>query len=161
MNDADQPQTPRPAAAKSDKVVWASRRIAAPPETIFALLADPARHAEIDGSGTVQAARSDNPTTLSLGAKFGMDMKIGLPYRISNEVVEFEPNRRIAWRHFGHHIWRYDLEPDGDATIVTESFEWGTARFPPFYEWAGYPEKHRKNIAETLVRLERAVTDQA
>ena len=32
------------------------------------------------------------------------------------EVVEFEEDRRIAWRHYGHHIWRYTLEPTDGGT---------------------------------------------
>ena len=93
------------------------------------------------------AGRGGNPERLSLGARFGMDMKLGIPYRITSEVVEFDEDRLIAWRHFGHHIWRYRLEPAEDsetpATTVTESFEWGTARFPPFYEWVKLPGQAR------------------
>ena len=29
-------------------------------------------------------------------------------------MVEFEEGRRIAWRHFAGHIWRYILEPLGE-----------------------------------------------
>lgn len=149
----------RPDSASSDKVVWGTRTIAAPASEIFELLAAPARHAEIDGSDMVQGARPSGPERLSLGAKFGMDMKIfGVPYRISNEVVEFVENERIAWRHIGHHIWRYELTAiDENSTEVTESFEWGTARFPPMYDWVGYPEKHKGSIAKTLERLEAVV----
>ena len=111
-------------------MVSASRVIAASPEAIFDLLADPDQHHVIDGSGTVQAARSGNPTRLTLGAKFGMDMKMGVPYKITNEVVELEENRRIAWRHFGHHIWRYELEPVEGGTKVTESFDWAIPASP-------------------------------
>lgn len=143
---------------KNQRIVSATRRIEASPDAIFDVLVNPARHHEIDGSGTVQAGRSDNPERLSLGAKFGMDMKIIVPYRISNEVVEFEENHLIAWRHFGHHIWRYELEPDGEATVVTESFDWGSARVPIMYELVGYPAKHEKSMAATLERLEAVVT---
>lgn len=152
MNDTAKP---------TDKVVSKTREIAAPASAIFDLLADPRRHAEIDGSDMVQAARPSGPERLSLGARFGMDMKfLGVvPYRISNEVVEFVENERIAWRHFGHHIWRYELEAiDDNTTRVTESFEWGTARFPPIYEWVGYPKQHEKNIAATLERLDAVLT---
>jgi hypothetical protein len=38
---------------------------------------DPAKHPLIDGSGPVKAPRDGNPERLELGAKFGMDMKIG------------------------------------------------------------------------------------
>lgn len=143
-----------PGATDDEKrVVSVERHIAAPAEVIFDLLADPAAHARFDGSGTVVAARADNPDRLQLGARFGMDMRLGLPYRISNEVVEFEENRLIAWRHLGHHIWRYELEPTGGGTLVTESFDWASSRFPPMYEWVGYPAKHQVNMAETLDRL--------
>lgn len=140
------------------RVVSASRVIPASPEAIFDILADPNRHHVIDGSGTVQGARAGNPTRLRLGSKFGMDMKVGVPYRITNEVVEFEEGRRIAWRHFGHHIWRYELEPVEGGTRVTESFDWATSRFPPYYEWMGYPAKHEVNMAKTLERLEQHLT---
>lgn len=145
----------------ADKIVSGTRTINAPAKVIFDLLADPSRHAEIDGSDMVKAARPSGPARLSQGAKFGMDMKIFgvVPYRISNEVVEFVENERIAWRHFGHHIWRYELEAvDESTTKVTESFEWGTARFPPMYEWVGYPKQHEGNIAATLEQLEAVVT---
>lgn len=145
---ADNPPT------TSKRTVSVSRVINATPDAIFDILADPARHHVIDGSGTVQAGRSGNPERLSLGARFGMDMKMGVPYRITNEVVEFDEDRRIAWRHFGHHIWRYELEPVEGGTRVTESFDWSKARFPPFYEWMGYPAKHEVNMARTLERLE-------
>ncbi len=146
---------------KSDKIVSKTRDIAAPASAIFDLLANPTRHEEIDGSDMVQGARPSGPERLSLGARFGMDMKfLGVvPYRISNEVVEFVENERIAWRHFGHHIWRYELEAiDDHTTRVTESFEWGTARFPPVYEWVGYPKQHEQNIAATLERLDAVLT---
>jgi hypothetical protein len=104
--------------------------VKAAPGTIFELLADPRRHGEIDGSGTVQNARLNAPARLSLGATFGMDMKLGVPYRITNTVVEFEENKRIAWRHFGGHVWRYILEPVDGGTQVTEQFDPTTAKIP-------------------------------
>ncbi|MEM9133682.1 MAG: SRPBCC family protein [Actinomycetota bacterium] len=147
------------ASSGDDKIVSATRVIDAEPSVIFDLLADPARHHVFDGSGTVQAGRSNNPERLSMGAKFGMDMKIFfLPYRISSEVVEFVENEAIAWRHLGHHVWRYELEAVEGGTKVTESFNWGVARFPPMYEWVGYPAQHEKNMAETLTRLDEHLT---
>ena len=132
-----------------------SRVIQATPEGIFDLLADPARHADFDGSGMVQKVR-DGSQRLALGSKFGMDMKMGpLPYRVTSTVVEFEENRRIAWAHFGKHRWRYELEPveGGAATEVTETFDWSTAVIPKAIELAGYPKKHPKNMEATLERL--------
>ncbi len=76
-----------------------TRAIPAPDSVIFDLLADPRRHRVFDGSGSVRGARPDGPERLSLSAHFGMEMKIGAPYRIEDVVVEFEQDRRIAWRH--------------------------------------------------------------
>lgn len=141
-----------------ERIVSATRVIDAPAADIFDILADPARHHVFDGSGTVVAGHADNPDRLSLGARFGMDMRIVVPYRMTSEVVEFVENEVIAWRHFGHHVWRYQLEPVEGGTKVTESFNWGVARFPPFYEWVGYPEKHKVNMAESLARLDEHLT---
>ena len=56
-------------------------------------------------------------------------------------------------------MWRYELEEVEDGTRVTESFNWGVSRFPPFYEWVGYPERHRENMTRTLERLDALLTD--
>ena len=137
--------------------VAASRLIAAPAEKIFDLLADPTRHCEFDGTGSVRKARDGAPTRLALGTKFGMEMKIGFKYRITNEVVEFEDNRRIAWRHFGRHVWRYELEPTDAGTTVTETFDWSNARSRKIIELMGYPKKNLKAIEDTLARLASVV----
>ncbi|NND73530.1 MAG: dimethyladenosine transferase [Ilumatobacter sp.] len=143
----------------SDRVVSVSRVIKASPEAIFDVLTDPAKHAEFDGSGTVQQIRGDSER-LQLGSKFGMDMKMGpMPYRISSTVKEFEENRLIAWAHFGKHRWRYELEPvdGGAATEVTESFDWSTSPAKFAIELAGYPKRHPANMEATLERLAELV----
>jgi uncharacterized protein YndB with AHSA1/START domain len=142
----------------SERKVSVSRVINAPAQKIFDVLADPSMHPVIDGSGSVQASRGGNPERLSKGAKFGMNMKIGLPYRIRNTVVEFEDGKRIAWRHIGRHVWRYELEPAEGGTRVTETFDWSNAISPGFIERMGYPKKHPKGMATTLERLEAQVT---
>lgn len=142
----------------TDKKVSVSRDIAAAPEQIFAVLASPAGHAQIDGSGTVVAARPGQPDTLVLGSRFGMSMKLGVPYRMQNTVVEYEENRLIAWQHVGKHRWRYELTPIEGGTRVTETFDWSTARSPRFIELMGYPKKHIPNMERTLERLEQVVT---
>lgn len=142
-------------AAKSDpkKIVGSSRIVKATPGEIFDLLADPSRHPEIDGSGSVKKAQTSAPSRLSLGAKFGMDMKIGMPYKITNEVVEFVENERIAWRHFGGHIWRYVLRPVDGGTEVTEQFDWNGSKSPVVLKVTGSIAKNEKSIVATLERL--------
>ena len=137
------------------KKVTAERVIAAPAEKIFDVLADPSMHSVIDGSGTVKGARG-NSGRLSLGSKFGMSMKAGVPYVMKNTVVEFEENRRIAWWHMAHNIWRYELEPVEGGTRVTETFDWSKSRA----SWMLFnsPEHNDEGIEKTLERLDRFVT---
>ena len=83
----------------------------------------------------------------------------GLPYVIRNRVVEFEADRRIAWRHFGGHRWRYELEPTDDGgTTDTETFDYSryTGLRARRIEVTGFPERNRRGIEQTLVRLRAA-----
>jgi uncharacterized protein YndB with AHSA1/START domain len=141
------------------KQVSTSRVIDADRQRIFDVLADPGLHPVIDGSGTVEDVQDGGPERLSDGARFGMSMKVGAPYRILNTVVEFEEGRRIAWRHFHGHRWRYELEdaPAG-GTRVTETFDWSTARSKLPLELAGIPERNLRGMERTLENLERLVT---
>ncbi len=140
----------------TDRIISDSRVLPFPAEAIFDVLASPAGHVEMDGSGTVQGV-ARGPERLSEGAKFKMKMKLGVPYQMSSTVKEFEENRRIAWAHFGGHRWRYELEPVEGGTKVTESFDWSTSIAPRFIEMAGYPERHKGSLAKTLERLEKVV----
>jgi uncharacterized protein YndB with AHSA1/START domain len=142
--------------------VSASTTVAAPPEVVFAIVADPRQHSRIDGSGTVLDAVG-GPARLELGSTFAMKMKIGAPYRITNKVVEYDANRLIAWRHFGTHRWRYELEAVDGGTRVTET--WDLSHCNGLNKWIlgamGYPKRHRKGIEQTLVRLKAAAEQDA
>lgn len=78
-----------------------------------------------------------------------------VPYRVTNRVVEFEPNRLIAWRHFEPQHWRYELEPVAGGTRVTESFDY--SYWPVFGRWfirlLGWSGRNQRAIAQTLPRL--------
>jgi uncharacterized protein YndB with AHSA1/START domain len=139
-------------ATIAGRTVTASTVVAAPPAEVFALLANPHRHPEFDGSGSVRAAVS-GPERLTLGDRFGMDMKIRLPYRVTNEVVEFEPDRLIAWCHFAKARWRYELEPVDDGTRITETFDYRSSPYRWGIELASIPQGNAKSIRDTLRRL--------
>lgn len=145
----------------SKHVVSVERLIAAPPERIFDVLADASQHPAIDGSGSVRSTLGKAPERLQLGSSFGMSMRIGLPYVIRNKVVEFEEGRRIAWRHFGGHRWRYELEPTDGGTLVRETFDGSTARAPFVLDLMKATEKNRPAMEKTLERLDALVTSQA
>jgi uncharacterized protein YndB with AHSA1/START domain len=130
--------------------------MAAPPATIFNLLADPRKHSLFDGSGSVTGVK-DAPARLALGSTFSMDMKMKLDYVTRNRVVVFDENRSIAWHHIARFIWRYDLDEIEGGTNVTESFDynrpWGFA-----IELFKFPQRNRVAMEATLVRLEAIVT---
>ena len=130
--------------------VSASATVDAPPEAVFDYLRRPANHAEINGDHTVRGATS-GPDRLSLGDSFGMKMRMGLPYWTRSKVVEFEPNRQIAWCHLAGHRWRWEVEPVGEGkSRVTETFDLSTARFPPALRAFGYPKAHTSNVAASV-----------
>jgi uncharacterized protein YndB with AHSA1/START domain len=143
----------------SDQMISASTTIDAPPATVFAILTDPRQHARIDGSGSVGSVIEAPERLTAKGDTFTVHMKLGVPYKISNRVVEYEPDRRIAWRHFGGHRWRYELEPTDDGgTTVTETFDYSryTGLWAKLIEVTGFPERNRRGIEQTLVRLKDA-----
>ncbi|HVM28245.1 MAG TPA: SRPBCC family protein [Mycobacteriales bacterium] len=146
--------------------VSVERVVPAPPEEVFALLADPRRHRELDGSGTVRDAVVDGPQRLSLGAVFGMHMHAGAAYQMTNTVVEFEEGRRIAWqprptnplaaRAVGGRIWRYELEPVPGGTRVRETWDIRQERVPPLL--LPLRPLTRLSMNRTLDRLEERLT---
>jgi uncharacterized protein YndB with AHSA1/START domain len=143
-------------------VITTEKVIRAAPEAIFALLADASRHPDIDGSGTVKQAKNDAPDRLTLGATFGMSMKLGIAYSMVNTVIEFEDNRRIAWQarppgFFGRvsagRIWRYELEPVAEGTRVRESWDISQDHQRWMLRLGGLPKKTEANMAKTLDRI--------
>lgn len=153
-----------------------SRRIEAPPDRIFEILADPARHTELDGSEMLRGAQSVDVIT-GVGDVFAMKMHhehIG-DYVMVNYVVEFEPQRRIGWEPApgddtasedgkypigvpAGHRWSFALVPDGDsATIVTEIFDC-TSSPEELREAIHNGEAWIESMAATLARLDSLCT---
>lgn len=140
------------------------RFIPAPPEQIFDLLVDPARHRDIDGSGTVKDS-PEGSRRLTLGDRFGMEMKMGIGYSMVSEVIELEENRLIAWQStspikllglvVGGRIWRYELEAREGGTLVRESWDITQERLP----WAvrNLRSKTVDSMTKTLERIAQVV----
>jgi hypothetical protein len=120
---------------------------------IFSLLTNPQRHKDFDGSKTIKGNFS-GPDELVLGSKFGMRMKLGIKYRILNTVVEYEENKRIAWRHLGRWRWRYELRAiTPHQTEVTETFDGTTSISQLWLNWRKAYPWTQIAVAKTLVRL--------
>jgi hypothetical protein len=137
----------------ADDRVSATRIIDAPAEVIFAVLADPAAHAAIDGTGWVRESLDSKPLTAA-GQIFRMSMyhpnHPDRNYQMDNRVQVFDPPSAISWEpgydagdglRFGGWTWRYDLRPTGVSnTTVTLSYDWSAVpdsirehiSFPPF-----------------------------
>ncbi len=140
-------------------LVTVSRRIEAPAEVVFAILADPKKHLDLDGSGMLRGAVTETPVS-AVGDVFAMRMYYERhgDYEMDNHVVEFEPGRRIGWEPRpgnGHpdarsaggrwgQRWSYDLRPDGtDATVVTE-----------IYDCSRVPDRQREGMKDGRIWIE-------
>ena len=155
----------------ADDSVSATTVINAPAEAIFAVLADPAKHAAIDGTGCVRETAACKPLTAA-GQIFRMPMyHAGHPdgnYETANRVQVFDPPSTISWEtgyeagdgtlRFGGWNWRYDLTPaELPNTAVTLTYDWSAVPdsvrehigFPPF------PPEHLANSLAHLAELIR------
>lgn len=134
----------------TDMSTSATTVVDAPPEEVFDFIRQPANHPLISGDASVRTVNK-GPERLALGDKFNMSMKMGMPYRMSSRVVEYEENAKIAWAHFGKHRWRWELEPTGEGqTRLTETFDMSTAISPAVLKLAGYPKRHEPNVAASV-----------
>lgn len=133
----------------------ASAHVDAPAQDVFDYISRPANHAAISGDESVQGERHGPEQLTAEGQKFGMRMKMfGLPYRITNTVVEYEAGRRIAWCHPGKHRWRWEVEPDpAGGCTVTETFDMSTSPIKPALRLMGYPESHQENVEASVANV--------
>jgi uncharacterized protein YndB with AHSA1/START domain len=116
------------AEEEAPRVVSASREIAASPERIFELIADPSQQPRWDGNDNLREAETGQRVR-QVGDVFIMKIHAGGVRE--NHVVEFEEARRIAWhpsevgRRQPGHLWRWELTPLGDSrTLVTHTYDW-------------------------------------
>lgn len=135
-----------------------SVEVDAPVAEVFAVVADPRRHHEFDGSGTV-GANIDAPANLVAGSRFSTKMRMfGVPYRITSTVTALNPDRLVEWRHpFGHH-WRFEFEEISPTrTRVTETFDFRDTGVLKdrigYYERTGFAKRNATGIEATLRRL--------
>ncbi|MDV3127411.1 SRPBCC family protein [Mycobacterium sp. 21AC1] len=158
----------------TDDTMRTARTIAAPAETVFAVLADPTTHQAIDGTGWVRESLDGKPLT-EAGQVFRMAMYHdnygGMHYEIANRVEIFQPPRAIAWLpgqgsdddnlEFGGWIWRYDLEPVGDdRTEVTLTYDWSAVP-QATREHIGFPPFDGQHLDNSLQHLAELAQDRA
>lgn len=154
------------------KKLTASKVINAPAEDIFALLADPNRHTDLDGAGMLRGLEGDTPPIAAVGQAFTMNMHqddLG-DYRMVNTVTAYMPVGRIGWGpqidptcelaeklelDVKGHTYTYDLREVDGGTEVTQSYEWNGVEDPEFEKL--FPLVSEQQLAATLDRLADAV----
>lgn len=152
----------------------ASRTIAATPEDVFAVLADPSQHAAIDGTGWVRNSLDGEQLTAA-GQVFRIAMyHANHPdghYEMANRVEVLDPPRAISWQPgqddgsgtvgYGGWFWRYDLAPHGDAaTAVTLTYDWSAV--PAFLrENITFPPFGSEHLENSLAHLDELATPEA
>ncbi len=142
----------------ADESLSATTIIHAPAEVIFAVLADPTKHAAIDGTGWVREPLDSKPLTAA-GQVFRMAMyHPNHPdgnYQVANRVQVFDPPNVISW---GGWVWRYDLTPAGPSeTKVTLSYDWSAV--PDFLrQHIGFPPFPADHLGNSLAHLAALVT---
>jgi hypothetical protein len=150
----------------------ASTTVEAPAAVVFAVLADPATHAAIDGTGWVRdALDGERLTTLGQMFRMGMyhDNHPDKHYEMANKVIAFEPDRIVGWEpgqagadgevEYGGWTWHYALESTGpQQTLVTLTYDWSAvpAELREYIEFPPFPVEHLENSLSNLAKLATA-----
>lgn len=138
-----------------DLTASATTHVDASAEEVFDFVRRPANHAVINGDGSVQGDRQGPEVLTGQGQTFKMSMKmLGLPYGMTNTVVEYEEGRRIAWRTAGRVLWRWEAEPlPGGGCTVTETFDLSPSPVKPALKLVGFPRRHQENLEKSVVNV--------
>jgi uncharacterized protein YndB with AHSA1/START domain len=100
----------------------ASIRIDAPPSRVWQVVSDQRRMNEFSPETYRQKFLGDE---IGLGTRsVNLNKRKGVFWPTASLITEFEPEKRLAFYvYLAADTWSYDLEPDGDGTIVTERRE--------------------------------------
>ncbi|MEU4207845.1 SRPBCC family protein [Rothia terrae] len=145
----------------NDTTISAQTTVRASAHEIYALVANPTRHHELDGGGNVQNLRNGAEGTANVGDTFTQNMKLGIPYIMTSKVIRADENRGITWQLPTDHTWAWDIEENTDGTCtVTETFDATHARLgpvplAPVFRAFGSFSRNRKSIALSLAQLQR------
>lgn len=128
--------------------------IARPADELYRLLADPRRHREIDGGGSVGTV-IEAPEEVRPGDTFTIRMRqFGVPYRITSRVTRAVPAEIVEWRHPQGHHWRWELADIGDGrTRVTETFDYRGNRARGMLRLFGIPRSNGVEMEKSLRNL--------
>ena len=149
-----------------------TRTVDASPEQLFAVLADPSKHTEIDGSAMLRGLSGHPAQVTKVGDEFTLNMNNDIlgDYQMLNTVTTFEPNRVIGWSPTlyppdgytdklgemkpGGHTYTWRLEPAGDGqTTVTQTYDWSKVTDPEFKKIL--PLLNEEQLADSIDKVSR------
>lgn len=125
---------------EAERIVSATRVIAANAARIFELIADPARQPSWDGNGNL-ASSPAGQRVRAVGDVFKTTLTNGAVRE--NHVVEFVEGSKIAWcpaeprKQPPGNLWRWELSPvNAELTTVTHTYDWTALADPTRLERA-------------------------
>ena len=137
-----------------------------PAADLFAVLADPLRHLEMDGSGMLRAGADNSPIT-GVGQVFTMEMhypSLG-NYRTENHVVDFQDGRGIAWMTAREGQppagvrWSWELQPKtAGSTTVIHTYDWSQVIDPAVLARVSFPRVPADALEASVRRLALAAS---
>jgi hypothetical protein len=152
-------------ARVTDERIEVQRTIPSEPARIFAVLADPQGHVDIDSTGMLMDASGDpvgavgDSFVVHMDREALNDFPLGL-YDVTVSIVTFERDREIAWTILGQleigHVYGYRLEPTDGGTLVTSYYDWSTIG-PEWKEAGIFPVVSEGALRATLGILARTV----
>jgi uncharacterized protein YndB with AHSA1/START domain len=150
-----------------DQRIQATRTIEAPTTAVFDVLSNPARHAELDGSGFIVSDEKTDRIT-GVGQTFRMNMQgphMGGEYQTDNVVTGYDENHLLAWRTApaGQEPpgweWVWQLTANGaDATDVTVVYDWSEVTDPDLLKKITFPLVPQDALEASLGKLAEAVS---
>ncbi|MBI2169133.1 MAG: SRPBCC family protein [Actinobacteria bacterium] len=148
--------------------------VGAPPEAVWAVVADIEGHTRLAGSGEVKAIRMSGPP--GLGTRFEGDIEVGVvgSFVAQCEIAAWDPPSRLAWKSWppldegetsDHQIevnWEFLLTPHGEGTRVEHRFsvpppKAGAEELADFLERTNRIDAVRAGMRQTLENLRVAV----
>ena len=132
-----------------------------PAASLFAVLVDPRRHVELDGSGMLRSAE-DATVIDHVDQVFSMAMhypSLG-DYITDNRVLEFAPDRRLVWTTGRRGQppagvrWGWELTPLDEAhTRVVHTYDWSQVTDPAVLARVSFPRVSPVQLQASVGRL--------
>lgn len=151
----------------NEKSITVQREIPAAATEIFAVLSNPDRHADLDGSGFVQGVDHADRITAN-GQSFRMNMTgdhMGGDYQTDNVVSGFDPGKLIAWKTAPAGTeppgweWLWELDPQGPtSTSVSLTYDWAKVTDPEILKKVSFPLVTQEQLDASLSHLAEAVS---